>query len=89
MLYQASEVLEPNPYLAPLHKAFVTGSAVSRSSSVSGSHYPEVSEAYIRAVHSVLTRKQSAPEAAATLERELIRVTGFNAGPPSNESGHR
>jgi trehalose/maltose transport system substrate-binding protein len=89
MLYQASEVLESNPYFAPLDRAFVTGAAVLRPSSVARTQYPDVSDAYIRAVHSVLTRKQSAPEAAAALEKELIRITGFKAGPPSSESGNR
>jgi trehalose/maltose transport system substrate-binding protein len=89
MLYQASEVLESNPYFAPLDRAFVTGAAVLRPSSVARRQYPDVSDAYIHAVHSVLTRKQSAPEAAAALEKELIRITGFKAGSPSSESGHR
>jgi hypothetical protein len=82
-------VLESNPYFAPLDRALVTGAAVLRPSSVARRQYPDVSDAYIRAVHSVLTRKQSAPEAAAALEKELIRITGFKAAPPSSESGYR
>jgi hypothetical protein len=34
------------------------------------------------AVHSVLTGKNSAPEAAAELETKLERITGFPKGPP-------
>jgi hypothetical protein len=34
-------------------------------------------------VHSVLTRKQNAPEAVEALEKQLIRITGFKKGPPS------
>jgi trehalose/maltose transport system substrate-binding protein len=81
-----AEVLEPNPYFAPLSQAFRTGVVVSRPSNVAGKNYEDVSEAYIQAVHSVLTRQQSAPEAAAALEKELIRITGFKTGPPSRET---
>jgi trehalose/maltose transport system substrate-binding protein len=85
-LYEMAEVLEPNPYFAPLSQAFRTGVVVSRPSNVAGKNYEDVSEAYIQAVHSVLTRQQSAPEAAAALEKELIRITGFKTGPPSRET---
>jgi len=33
-------------------------------------------------VHSVLTGERRAPEAAADLEKQLIKITGFNTGPP-------
>ena len=82
-LYERAEVLEPNPYFALLSEAFTTGAVVSRPAEVSGKNYEEVTEAYIQAVHSVLTRGQSAPQAAAALEKELIRITGFQKGPPS------
>jgi len=52
-------------------------SIVSRPSALSGSHYDAVSRAYCEAVHSVLERKSTAPEAAASLEKELVRITGF------------
>jgi hypothetical protein len=32
-------------------------------------------------VHSVLAGEKSAPEAAAALEKRLIEITGFPAGP--------
>jgi hypothetical protein len=35
------------------------------------------------AVHSVLTGEKKAPEAAATLEKQLIQITGFKTGLPS------
>jgi trehalose/maltose transport system substrate-binding protein len=85
-LYELSEVLEPNPYFAPLNQAFRTGVVVSRPSDVAGKNYEDVTEAYIQAVHSVLTRQKSAPDAAAALEKELIRITGFKKGPPSQGS---
>jgi trehalose/maltose transport system substrate-binding protein len=58
---------------------------VSRPSSVTGQKYEEVARAYIRAVHSVLTGKTTAPEAAAGLEKELVGITGFKTGPPSSK----
>ena len=58
-------------------------SVVSRPSSVTGRKYEDVARAYIRAVHSVLAGKTRAPEAAAGLEKELVGITGFKTGPPS------
>jgi len=80
-LYQQREVLEPNPRFSLLSQAFQTG-IVSRPSNVTGKKYQEVTDAYIQAVHSVLTGEKSAPEAAAALEKELIGITGFKTGPP-------
>jgi len=37
----------------------------------------ERSEEYFKALHSVLTGERSSPNAAADLERELVRITGF------------
>jgi len=81
-LYDVPEVLKPNPGFALVRQAFRTGT-VSRPSNVTGKKYPDVSEAYTRAVHSVLTGEKSAPEAAAALESELVRITGFKKGPPA------
>jgi trehalose/maltose transport system substrate-binding protein len=87
-LYDLPEVVGPNPGFAPLRQAFRTG-IVSRPSNVTGNKYPEVSEAYSRAVHSVLTGEKSAPKAAADLEIELIRITGFRKGPPQADQRAR
>jgi hypothetical protein len=64
-----------------LSQAFRTG-AVLRPSNVAGKKYQDVTDAYIQAVHSVLTDEKGAPEAVAALERELVRITGFKVGPP-------
>jgi trehalose/maltose transport system substrate-binding protein len=80
-LYNLPEVLEPNPHFNLLSQAFQSG-AVSRPSNVAGKKYQDVTDAYIQAVHSVLTGEKSAPEAAAALENELVRITGFKTGPP-------
>lgn len=55
---------------------------VSRPSVEAGVWYKQVSAAYASAVHAVLTGQKPAPEAAADLEKQLIQVTAFRAGPP-------
>jgi trehalose/maltose transport system substrate-binding protein len=80
-LYELPEVLEPNPRFALLSQAFRTG-IVSRPSNLTGKKYEEVSNAYMQAVHSVLTGERSAPESASALENELVRITGFKKSPP-------
>src|SRR5262245_53462177 len=52
------------------------GAVVRRPSSETGLLYEQVTRAYIDAVHSVLLGKQAAPDAAAELEQDLIRITG-------------
>src|SRR5215469_33383 len=80
-LYNPSGVSESNAPFQLLGQAFRSGIVV-RPSNVSGKKYREVSEAYFQAVNSVLTRKVRAPQAAAALENELVRITGFKKGPP-------
>jgi trehalose/maltose transport system substrate-binding protein len=82
-LYDLADVLEPNPRFALLSQAFRTG-VVSRPSNVTGKKYEDVTDAYIQAVHSVLTGERGAPEAAAALENELVRITGFKKRPPQD-----
>jgi trehalose/maltose transport system substrate-binding protein len=84
-LYNLPVVLAPNPHFDLLSQVFRTG-MVSRPSNVTGKKYQDVTDAYIQAVHSVLTGEKSAPEAAATLENELVRITGFKNGPPLGKS---
>ena len=84
-LYDVPAVLAPNPRFALLREAFQTG-IVQRPSNVTGKKYHDVTNAYIKAVHSVLTREASGPAAAAALENELVRITGFKKGsPPQNQ----
>ena len=80
-LYDRPEVLGPDPRIALLSQAFQAG-VVSRPSNVTGKKYQDVSDAYVQAVHSVLTREKNAPEAAAALENELVHITGFKKGRP-------
>ena len=58
------------------------GSVLLRPSGVTREKYGDVVQAYTLAVHSVLTGKSKAPDAAAALEKELVRITGFEAGHP-------
>jgi trehalose/maltose transport system substrate-binding protein len=69
------------PYISP-PGTIRRASIVARPSIAAGSTYKEVSKAYFDAVHSVLAGQWSAPEAAAELEKQLIEITGFRAGPP-------
>jgi trehalose/maltose transport system substrate-binding protein len=80
-LYNLPEVREPNPRFRLLSQAFRTG-IVLRPSNASGKKYQEVSEAYFQAARSVLAGEKSASQAAAALENELVRITGFKKGPP-------
>jgi trehalose/maltose transport system substrate-binding protein len=80
-LYDVPSELGPNPGLVLLREAFQTG-IVQRPSNVTGKKYHDVTNAYIKAVHSVLMQEASAPAAAAALENELVRITGFKKGPP-------
>jgi trehalose/maltose transport system substrate-binding protein len=80
-LYDQHARLELSPHFALLSQAFRNG-IVLRPSNVTGKKYQEVSDAYMQAVHSVLTRKEDASEAAAALENELVHITGFKKGQP-------
>jgi trehalose/maltose transport system substrate-binding protein len=84
-LYESPALLESNPRFVPLRHAFQTGT-VSRPSAVTGHKYPDVTDAYIRVVHSVLTGDTRAGDAAAALERELMGITGFTSGRPLERS---
>lgn len=55
---------------------------VTRPSVATGPAYERATKAYFIAVHSVLTGRKAAPEAAAELEKQLIEITGFGTGPP-------
>lgn len=80
-LYELPAMLEPHSRLALFGQVFRNGT-VARPSNGTGKGYHEVTDAYIKAVHSVLTRQTSAPAAAAALESELVRITGFKTGSP-------
>jgi trehalose/maltose transport system substrate-binding protein len=80
--YDPTAILRVKRSLAETGQKPVSGVVV-RPSTIAGEKYEEVSRAYIQAVHSVLLGQSRAPEAAAALERELVRITGFKTAPPS------
>jgi trehalose/maltose transport system substrate-binding protein len=86
-LFNLPEILDPYPQLAISRQ--YRGTVVARPSIVSGEKYEDVSRAYIRALHSVLTGEESASAGAAALEKELVQITGFRPGLPSNGIGSR
>ena len=79
-LYELPAILEPYPVLTKLSQP--RGGVVARPSIVAGQKYEDVTRAYIRAVHSVLTGEKIPSVAAADLEKELVEITGFRKGPP-------
>ena len=81
-LYELPVILKPYPQLASSSQH--GGGLVSRPSPAAGRKYEDVSKAYIRAVHSVLTREKIPSAAAADLEKELVEITGFRKGPPKS-----
>jgi trehalose/maltose transport system substrate-binding protein len=81
-LYDLPEILEPYPHLAASRQQ--RGSVVARPSIVSGEKYEDVSRAYIRALHSVLIGEKTPSVAAPALEKELVQITGFRPGSPSD-----
>ena len=72
-LYNQPEFLSSNPEFPRVLEVFRKG-VVLRPSKTAGKMYPEVSRAYWEAVHSVLTRQESAPQAADGLQDKLERI---------------
>ncbi len=72
-LYEEPQVLANNPHWPRVLEIFRKGIAL-RPSPQAGKMYPEVSRAYWEAVHTVLTRKKSATQAADELQAELERM---------------
>ena len=79
-LYELPAVLDPHGESnAAIEER---GKVISRPSNITGAQYEDVTKAYIQAVHSVLVREKSGPNAAAALEKQLASITGFKTGPP-------
>lgn len=78
-LYETPAIITAFP---GLEKSSLRGGLVARPSVPAGAKYDDVSRAYIREVHAVLTGEKSAVAAAGELEKELVRITGFRTGPP-------
>ena len=72
-LYEDPKALANNPHWPRILEVFRKGIAL-RPSRQPGKMYPEVSRAYWEAVHAVLTRQESAKQAAGELQDELERM---------------
>jgi trehalose/maltose transport system substrate-binding protein len=81
--YRPRDAVGTNFVSPDIRKDTVYRGVVSRPSAVAGPKYEEIDQAYLGAVHSVLTGQTKASDAAAALEKELVRITGFKVGPPS------
>ena len=79
-LYDLPQILQASAPASRLSQQ--RSQLVSRPSSIAGHDYDGVTQAYIEAVHSVLTGNKGAPEAAAELEKQLIQITGLRPGLP-------
>ena len=75
-LFDDPEVLKARPHFVELKQMFLNG-VVARPSTITGTKYVQVSEAYFNAVHSVLTKEKTAAQAASELEKELVQITSF------------
>jgi trehalose/maltose transport system substrate-binding protein len=82
-LYELPAILKAFPELQKPGES--RGRLVARPSVAAGSKYEEVTRAYIGAVHAVLTGEKAPSVAAANLEKELVRITGFPTRPPPSE----
>lgn len=77
----------PNPYVSRILQVH-EGLAL-RPSVPAGKMYPEVSRAYFEAVHAVLTRKQSAAQAAEELQSRIATMLKTSAVTPNGMSIER
>lgn len=80
-IYHDTAVLQHNRILARAGKALLT-TAIARPSVAAAGNYEAVSSAYFTAVHAVLTGDVDAATAMAHLQKQLMRITGYPAGPP-------
>lgn len=71
-LYKDPEILKAVPFFASLQDTFMN--AVARPSKVTGDKYNKVSNAFWNAAHDVLSGKQQAEPALASLESDLKRI---------------
>jgi trehalose/maltose transport system substrate-binding protein len=82
-LFELPDILEPYPNASKFRQN--GGSVVARPSVVACDKYEDVSRAYARAVHSVLTGETLSSAAVAALEKELVEITGFRCGLPKRD----
>jgi trehalose/maltose transport system substrate-binding protein len=76
-LYDHPDVVATQSHLPRLKDILSGNTIVLRPSKVCGPLYDQVSKAYSTAVHSILTGQVDAATAVASLEAELVEITGF------------
>ena len=74
--YGDEGVRKRNPYMTWL-KDRMPSLVVARPSTITGAKYGEVSKAYYRTVHAILTKKVDAADGVSMLAKELRQITGF------------
>ncbi|MBU0493131.1 MAG: ABC transporter substrate-binding protein, partial [Chloroflexi bacterium] len=79
-LYQDTEVCAASPFMCKLYDVFIN--AVARPSTATAPKYNEVSTAFFKAVHSVLTGDKEAKAALEELELDLQDLTSYEVGTP-------
>jgi trehalose/maltose transport system substrate-binding protein len=79
-LYEDADVLAAAPFFGSLFDVFTN--AVARPSTITAPDYAQVSSAFYRAIHSVLTGDEDAENALALLELDLEALTGLPTGEP-------
>jgi trehalose/maltose transport system substrate-binding protein len=82
-LYDEPSVISANKHIREIKEAFLRG-LVARPSTVTGPKYTEVSEAFSKAVHSVLVHEKNGAAAAAEVEQQVEAL--MRAGPTTQ--GH-
>ncbi len=80
--YANPDYLQSRPAISQLWKDLGT-IAVARPSTVSGTHYDDVSKAYFSTVHSILTSNVDPEKSLADLQTKLEMITGKKSNSPS------
>ena len=75
-LYSDRQTMNSVSFLSPI-QATLFRSGVARPSSLARDQYAQVSATYARELNSILTKRVTAAEGVARLERELVAITGF------------
>jgi trehalose/maltose transport system substrate-binding protein len=77
-VYEREELLSSgSAFMADFLPVFVA--AVARPSTATAPNYGQTSKLFFTAVHNVLTGEADAAEALATLEADLVELTGYEA----------
>jgi trehalose/maltose transport system substrate-binding protein len=84
-LYENAEAIAANPYFSRM--LLMRKGIALRPSTPAGKMYPEVSHAYYEAVYAVLTRRQSAANAARQLQEELVNMLEPSAADAISREG--